>query len=89
VLRELCAEIEVVSLRVGLMGGYDRFMRIIHESPQLRSRLWSLQQEIHDHLEATLREERAAAPDDRLPGLVAGQFCWIHSTVFVTIGQRR
>ncbi|CAL9435083.1 hypothetical protein SUDANB126_02146 [Streptomyces sp. enrichment culture] len=87
VLRELRAEIEAVSPRVGLMEGYDRFMRVIHESPQLRSRLWSLQQEIQDHLEATLREEAGAAPDDPLPGLVAGQICWIHSTVFVTIGR--
>ncbi|CAM5464240.1 TetR/AcrR family transcriptional regulator [Streptomyces griseomycini] len=87
VLRELRAEIEAVSPRIGLMEGYDRFMRVIHESPQLRSRLWSLQQEIQDHLEATLREETGAAPDDPLPGLVAGQICWMHGTVFVTIGR--
>ncbi|MFF5495504.1 TetR/AcrR family transcriptional regulator [Streptomyces aquilus] len=87
VLRELRAEVEAVSPRVGLMEGYDRFMRCIHEAPPLRSRLWSLQQEIHDHLEATLREETAADAADPLPGLIAGQICWVHSEVFVHIGR--
>ncbi|KUM70872.1 TetR/AcrR family transcriptional regulator [Streptomyces curacoi] len=87
VLRELRAEAEAVSPRIGLMQGYDRFMRVIHEAPPLRSRLWSLQQEIHDHLEATLREETGAPDGDPLPGLIAGQISWIHQTVFVTIGR--
>lgn len=86
-LRELRTEVEAVSPRVGLMEGYDRFMRCIHEAPPLRSRLWSLQQEIHDHLEATLREETGAADTDPLPGLIAGQICWVHSEVFVHIGR--
>ncbi|WP_217213141.1 TetR/AcrR family transcriptional regulator [Streptomyces sp. AC550_RSS872] len=87
VLRELRAEVEAVSPRLGLMEGYDRFMRCIHEAPPLRSRLWSLQQEIHDHLESTLREEAGAEPGDPLPGLIAGQIAWIHQTVFVHIGR--
>jgi AcrR family transcriptional regulator len=87
VLRELRAEVEAVSPRVGLMEGYDRFMRCIHDAPPLRSRLWSLQQEIHDHLEATLREEVDAEDGDPLPGLIAGQICWVHSEVFVHIGR--
>lgn len=87
VLRELRAEVEAVSPRVGLFEGYDRFMRVIHEAPALRSRLWSLQQEIHDTLEAALREETGAADGDPLPDLMAGQICWIHQAVFVTIGR--
>ncbi|WP_030339300.1 TetR/AcrR family transcriptional regulator [Streptomyces sp. NRRL S-1022] len=87
VLRELRGEVEAVSPRVGLMEGYDRFMRVIHEAPPLRSRLWSLQQEIHDTLEAALREETGAPADDPLPGLMAGQICWIHQSVFVAIGR--
>ena len=87
VLRELRAEAEAVSPRLGLMEGYDRFMRVIHEAPPLRSRLWSLQQEIHDHLEATLREETGASDDDPLPGLIAGQISWTHQTVFVAVGR--
>ncbi|MFE9019568.1 TetR/AcrR family transcriptional regulator [Streptomyces sp. NPDC007808] len=87
VLRELRAEAEAVSPRIGLMEGYDRFMRVIEEAPPLRSRLWSLQQEIHDHLEATLREEAGAADGDPLPGLIAGQISWTHQTVFVTVGR--
>ncbi|MGV9450372.1 TetR/AcrR family transcriptional regulator [Streptomyces sp. NPDC003635] len=87
VLRELRAEAEAVSPRIGLMEGYDRFMRVIHEAPTLRSRLWSLQQEINDHLEATLRAEVRASDADRLPGLVAGQIAWTHHTVFVSVGR--
>lgn len=87
VLRELRADVESVSPRVGLIEGYDRFMRCIQEAPPLRSRLWSMQQEIHDHLEATLREEAGADAADPLPGLIAGQIAWIHQTVFVHIGR--
>lgn len=87
VLREMRAEAEAVSPRLGLMEGYDRFMRVIHEAPPLRSRLWSLQQEIHDHLEATLREVAGASAGDPLPGLIAGQIAWIHQTVFVAVGR--
>ncbi|KOX04270.1 TetR/AcrR family transcriptional regulator [Streptomyces sp. NRRL B-3648] len=87
VLRELRGEVEAVSPRVGLMEGYDRFMRVIHEAPPLRSRLWSLQQEIHDTLETALREETGAPAGDPLPGLMAGQICWIHESVFVAIGR--
>ncbi|MGW6736068.1 TetR/AcrR family transcriptional regulator [Streptomyces sp. NPDC055013] len=87
VLRELRAEVEAVSPRVGLLEGYDRFMRCIQEAPPLRSRLWSMQQEIHDHLASTLREETGADAADPLPGLIAGQIAWIHQAVFVRIGQ--
>ncbi|MGX5212571.1 TetR/AcrR family transcriptional regulator [Streptomyces violaceus] len=87
VLRELRAETEAVSPRMGLIEGYDRFMRCIDEAPPLRSRLWSIQQELQDNLEATLREEAGAGDGDPLPGLIAGQICWIHGTVFVAIGR--
>ncbi|MFE9608798.1 TetR/AcrR family transcriptional regulator [Streptomyces sp. NPDC006012] len=87
VLRELRAEVEAVSPRVGLMTGYGRFMQVIHESPPLRSRLWALQQEIQGALEGTLRAETAAADGDPLPGLIAGQLCWVHQTAVVHIGR--
>ncbi|MFF5847368.1 TetR/AcrR family transcriptional regulator [Streptomyces massasporeus] len=87
VLRELRAEIEAVSPRMGLIEGYDRFMRCIEEAPPLRSRLWSMQQELQDHLEATLREETGALAGDPLPGLIAGQICWVHGTLFVAVGR--
>lgn len=87
VLRELRAEVEAVSPRVGLMEGYDRFLRVIHEAPPLRSRLWSLQQEVLENLETALREETGAAADDPLPNLMAGQIGWIHETVFAAIGR--
>ncbi|MFE0257728.1 TetR/AcrR family transcriptional regulator [Streptomyces sp. NPDC059010] len=87
VLREVRAEVEAVSPRVGLTEGYDDFMRVIQDAPPLRSRLWSLQQEVHDHLEATLREEAGAPDDDPLPRLMAGQISWIHQTVFTAVGR--
>ncbi|NEE12029.1 TetR/AcrR family transcriptional regulator [Streptomyces sp. SID7499] len=87
VLRELRAEIEAVSPRMGLIAGYDRFMRCIEEAPPLRSRLWSMQQELQENLEATLREETGATAGDPLPGLIAGQICWVHGTLFVAIGR--
>lgn len=87
VLRELREEVEAVSPRVGLMEGYDRFMRVIHDAPALRSRLWSLQQEVHDDLEAALREETGADPDDPTPGLMAGQIGWLHQTVMSEISR--
>ena len=46
-----------------------------------------MQQEVQDNLEAVLREETGAVPEDPLPGLVAGQICWIHGTVFAAIGR--
>ncbi|UXY21985.1 TetR/AcrR family transcriptional regulator [Streptomyces cynarae] len=87
VLRELRDELTAVSPRLGLMEGYDRFMRVIHEAPALRSRLWAIGQEVLDNLEAALREETGAAPDDPLPTLIAGQVNWVHQTVMAAIGR--
>jgi AcrR family transcriptional regulator len=87
VLRELRDEVEAVSPRVGLMEGYERFMRVIQDAPPLRSRLWSIQQEVQENLEATLREETGASADDTLPTLMAGQLNWVHQTVMGVIGR--
>ncbi|MGV9497212.1 TetR/AcrR family transcriptional regulator [Streptomyces sp. NPDC003642] len=87
VLRELRAELEAASPRMGLIEGYDRFMRCIDEAPPLRSRLWRIQQEVQENLEAALREETRATAGDPLPGLIAGQICWVHGTLFVSIGR--
>jgi AcrR family transcriptional regulator len=88
VLRELREDVESVSPRVGLMDGYARFMRVIHDSPALRSRLWAIGQEALGNLDATLREETGAPADDPLPTLMAGQINWLHSTVMAAIGER-
>ena len=87
VLRELRGEIEAVSPRVGLMDGYARFMRVIHDAPALRSRLWRIQQEVLENIDATLREEVGADPGDPLPSLIAGQINWVHETVMGVIGR--
>ncbi|MGY0491742.1 TetR/AcrR family transcriptional regulator [Streptomyces sp. WG-D5] len=88
VLRELRAEVESVSPRVGLMDGYSDFMRVVQAAPALRSRLWAIQQEVRDNLVETLREETGAQEDDLLPDLVAGQIDWVHQTVMGSIGRR-
>ncbi|GHE54372.1 TetR family transcriptional regulator [Streptomyces longispororuber] len=84
VLRELRVLVEGVSPTVGLFAGYADFMRVIADSPALRSRLWALQQESLRGLAATLREE--AGPEGHLPDLVAGQLAWLHATVMGWIG---
>ncbi|MEU7432051.1 TetR/AcrR family transcriptional regulator [Streptomyces sioyaensis] len=87
VLRELREEVEAVSPRVGLMEGYERFMRVVHDAPTLKARLWYLQQEVHDNLEVTLREETGAPAGDPLPGLMAGQINWVHQSLMHWISQ--
>ncbi|ANB08607.1 TetR family transcriptional regulator [Streptomyces ambofaciens] len=88
VLRELREEVESVSPRLGLMDGYAVFMRVIQDSPALRSRMWAIGQEVLLDLERTLREETGGAEDDVTPALMAGQVNWLHGTVVATIGQR-
>ncbi|MFI7012490.1 TetR/AcrR family transcriptional regulator [Streptomyces sp. NPDC050145] len=88
VLRELRDEVEAVSPRVGLMDGYSRFMRVLHDAPTLRSRMWRLSQEVLENIEETLREEIGADPLDPRPTLVAGQINWVHQTVMGEIGRR-
>ncbi|MFV0133602.1 TetR/AcrR family transcriptional regulator [Streptomyces sp. HMX87] len=88
VLRELREEVQSVSPRMGLIDGYAQFMKVIQESPALRSRMWAIGQEVLLNLERTLREETGAADDDPLPALMAGQINWLHGTLMATIGQR-
>ncbi|MCM2387872.1 TetR/AcrR family transcriptional regulator [Streptomyces albipurpureus] len=87
VLRELRAEVEGVSPRVGLMPGYKRFLLVIHDAATLRSRLWRIQQEVLENLEAVLREELAADPADPRPTLMAGQINWVYEAAMGFIGR--
>ncbi|MFG2095982.1 TetR/AcrR family transcriptional regulator [Streptomyces sp. NPDC048612] len=87
VLRELRDEVEAVSPRVGLVEGYDRFMRVVHGASALKARLWYMQQETHANLEETLREETGAAAGDPLPGLMAGQIGWVHESLMSWIAH--
>ncbi|WP_030420942.1 TetR/AcrR family transcriptional regulator [Streptomyces sp. NRRL F-5065] len=88
VLRELREEVESVSPRVGLMEGYAAFMRVIQDSPALRSRMWAIGQEVVADLVATLREETAASEGDPMPDLIAGQIDWLHATLMAAVGRR-
>ncbi|ATL30519.1 TetR/AcrR family transcriptional regulator [Streptomyces formicae] len=87
VLRELRADVEGVSPRIGLFPGWADFMKVITEAHALRSRLWAIQQEAVGRLTETLAEETGAAEGDPLPGLVAGQLSWVHSTLMAWIGD--
>ncbi|SCF86051.1 TetR/AcrR family transcriptional regulator [Streptomyces sp. Ncost-T10-10d] len=87
VLRELRGEVEAVSAQVGLIDGYDRFMKVVEGAAGLRARLWHMQQESLVLLEETLREETGAPPDDPLPSLMAGQINWVHTTLLALIGR--
>ncbi|QDY79054.1 TetR/AcrR family transcriptional regulator [Streptomyces qinzhouensis] len=85
VLRELRAEVESVSPRVGLTPGHERFLLVVQEAATLRAGLARLQQRAVELLEETLREETGAAAGDPLPALVAGQIDWIHQSVMDTV----
>ncbi|MFB7208373.1 TetR/AcrR family transcriptional regulator [Streptomyces sp. NPDC056255] len=87
VLRELRIQVEGVSPTVGLMEGYERFMRVIEGADGLKARLWHVQQEAVQHLETTLQEECGTGPGDPVPVLVAGQLAWVHSTLMAYIGR--
>ncbi|WP_406145905.1 TetR/AcrR family transcriptional regulator [Streptomyces sp. NBC_01012] len=86
VLRELRIQVEGVSPTVGLIAGYASFMRVIEGADTLKARLWHIGQEAQLRLEATLREEAGAGPDDWAPVLVAGQLSWVHSTLMAYVG---
>ncbi|QKW52459.1 TetR/AcrR family transcriptional regulator [Streptomyces buecherae] len=88
VLRQFTAEVEAVSPTVGLLAGYDRFMRVIQGSHALKARLWYLQQEVVEQVENVLREETGAAADDPLPTLVGGQLAWVQGTLMGFVGRR-
>ncbi len=89
VLRELRAELEAVSPRVGLMPGFERFMAVVEAAPTLRLRLMAVRHELIERLEAALREETAATDEDITPRLMAGQINWLHEalTDFVRRGM--
>ncbi|AZQ73586.1 TetR/AcrR family transcriptional regulator [Streptomyces luteoverticillatus] len=86
VLRALRAEVVAVSPRVGLIDGYERFMRVIEESQALRSRVFDMRRRAIDLLTDVLTEEAGEAEEAGeesalLPALVAGQLGWIQAHV--------
>ncbi len=87
VLRELRDEVAAVSPRIGLFRGYERFMRVVHQAPSLKSRMWNLGQVVCENLEQTLREETGARPEDPVPTLMAGQINWMYQMAIGAIGR--
>lgn len=87
VLRALRSDVESVSPSIGLFAGWADFMKVIHDAHPLRSRLWEIQQQALAHLTTTLAEEAKAPEGDPMPGLIAGQLSWVHSTLMAWIGD--
>jgi len=88
VLRGLREELVAVSPAVGLVEGYERFIRVILESPALSARIEELHRRAVDGLAAVLRAEAAAGPEDPEPALVAGALGWVNTTVLGLVSHR-
>ncbi|WP_314177412.1 TetR/AcrR family transcriptional regulator [Streptomyces winkii] len=87
-VRALLAQLreDVVSRSIygGVVEGYDRFARRIHEASALMARLHVMHQRTADRLAGTLREETGAPAGDPRPDLVAGQFVQFSNALFRT-----
>ncbi|MFI9205579.1 TetR/AcrR family transcriptional regulator [Streptomyces sp. NPDC053048] len=84
VLRSLRAEAVAVSPRLGLIDGYDRFLRVIGESQALRSRLLDMHRRATESLTAVLAQEAGAEGEGDgglMPALVASQLGWVQGHV--------
>ncbi|MFC9976349.1 TetR/AcrR family transcriptional regulator [Spirillospora sp. NPDC127200] len=88
VLRRLREELRRRERALGLTEGFGRFLEMVRSAPTLTARLEDLAGQMEEALAAQLREETGAAPDDPLPGLVAGQIGWLHARVLGEIGAR-
>ncbi|MFI1580224.1 TetR/AcrR family transcriptional regulator [Embleya sp. NPDC020630] len=88
VLAVLRRDVEERSPYAGLFPGYERWARVMLESPVLVGRLWRMQQAGADALARTLAEEAGVAPTDPVPELIAGQLAGIQQAVFRGIGRR-
>ncbi|MEO3749679.1 TetR/AcrR family transcriptional regulator [Streptomyces sp. B6B3] len=80
-------DVEERSSRVGLQGGYDRFLQVIQAAPTLQSRLMGMQIRMSGRLAETLRGEAGAGPDDHTPEVVAGQLMLLYGIAFRTVAH--
>ncbi|MBH5337033.1 TetR family transcriptional regulator [Streptomyces pactum] len=64
-----------------LRPGFQRFMKVIQDSPALTARILTMQELTCRAVTATLREETGAGPDDPLPPAIASQLAWVSSAV--------
>jgi AcrR family transcriptional regulator len=86
-VRRTRADLAECSPDLGLVEGYERFLRAIRESQALTARVMVIQRENVLQLTRTLREEAGADPDDPLPELVAGQLGWVADVVACTVAE--
>jgi AcrR family transcriptional regulator len=83
-LAQLREDISSRSVYGGVVEGYDRFARRIHEASALMARLHAMHQRTAARLAGTLREETGAPPGDPRPDLVAGQLVQFSNALFRT-----
>jgi len=88
VLDRLRAEIESRSRTIGLSPGFGRVLPMMLAAPTLAARLHDLGGRMVAELAVLLAGETAAAPDDPVPALIAGQIGWAHSLLYGEIGKR-
>lgn len=86
-LGRMRSDIAARNVHAGMMEEYDRFVRVVDETPALLARLYLMQQRTADRLARTLRAETGAEEGDPLPELVAGQLTTVSDTVFRTAAQ--
>ncbi|WP_431042152.1 TetR/AcrR family transcriptional regulator [Streptomyces sp. P1-3] len=84
VLRDLRGSLEE-GTSDGLRPEFRRFMRVIRESAALTARVTVIHELICHEVDATLRRETGAGPDDPLPRLVASQLSWVASVVHSSV----
>ncbi|TDC77402.1 TetR/AcrR family transcriptional regulator [Streptomyces hainanensis] len=65
----------------GLSEGYAHFMRTAFASPALLHRMREMQLQMGQRLAQVLREEAGAAPDDRIPELIADHLILLQSSL--------
>ncbi|TDE58870.1 TetR/AcrR family transcriptional regulator [Nonomuraea mesophila] len=88
VLRRLRQEVRGRERQVGLSPGFGRVLEMMLAAPTLAARLESLGRRMTEALAAALAEEGGAAPDDRLPRVMAWHIGSVHALVMEDIARR-
>ncbi|OLT34008.1 TetR family transcriptional regulator [Actinomadura sp. CNU-125] len=88
VLRRLREEVRRRDPALGLTPGFGGFYAMMRAAPTLLARLDDIAVRMEADLAGLLAAETGAAPDDPVPGLVAGQIGWLHARVLMEAGKR-
>jgi AcrR family transcriptional regulator len=88
VLRRLRAELRRKDPALGLAPGFERFVRLLNETPALEARGHRLRQHAEDALASALATEAGARAGDPVPELVAAQLGWLNHLVTDGVSRR-